>query len=183
MSFLISPVERGSTNRPAIRDPRGMPVVSPTQVIQFQLQRAFDRRTAHGFATRIEKLCPGSDQRVHQVRTRARARGTNARASFPSNTAARGHALARRAVRPVSHTPSRASAQISRAARAASKRAPGDGIAARKGCSQQSQKNIELLLQPVTNARRAPDTNRPKREASPDNHSREQPRAGILSAK
>ena len=71
---------------------------------------------------------------------------------------------------------SRGAAGFTHPLRAAKHQMVCGGARRAKGCSQQSQKTtLSFQKQPVTNARRAPDTKSPKTRGEPDNHSRERP--------
>ena len=116
----------------------------------------------------------GSDQHITRYVV-ARAYKAQNSSSFPPVTAAAAHALARRAVRPVSHTPPQ------------SCQAPKWCAAARGAQRLHTaihKTNFEFSNAACNKCAPSGYKNRPKREASPDatTHASD-PRAGILSAK
>ena len=129
----------------------------------------------------------GSDQHITRYVV-ARAYKAQNSSSFPPVTAAAAHALAGRAVRPVSHTQSQSPRHQNwcRAARGRQKSSGPDGIAARKGCSQQSQKtNFEFSKAACNECaplRRAGYKIAQNERRARTTHASD-PRAGILSAK
>jgi len=102
----------------------------------------------------------------------ARAYKAQNSSSFPPVTAAAAHALAGRAVRPVSHTPTQSSQHK-------------NGVAARgaqRPAHSNPKNNFEFSKAACNKCAPRADKIAQKRGAR-RNHSRNQPRAGILSAK
>ena len=112
----------------------------------------------------------GSDQHITRYVV-ARAYKAQNSSSFPPVTAAAAHALARRAVRPVSHTPSQSS------------QAPKWCGGARAKAAYSNPKTIEFSNAACNKCAPSGYKNRPKREASRTTTHASDPRAGILSAK